>query len=175
MMKRPVHLDVCLAENDVVYASHTSLGGSWLGGLFAKTDIDKEVMLCEYRGKTLTKEEEKSSSSEYLMIARNPSDLRRRVVIDGDPSKYSNIAGYANYSEHQNANSYFVDKTCRGDTYKILLVAKENIPVGTEIRVDYDMGSSVHPFRDMMISKGIYDECKQEYKKIKWEFPSTRV
>jgi hypothetical protein len=171
MVKRPAQFDVCLAEYDVVYASHTPLGGFWSGGLFARVDIDKERVLCEYRGKILTKEEEKTSSSEYLMTARDPSDLRRRVVIDGDPSKYANIAGYANYSEHQNANSYFVDKTIRGGKCRILLIAKEHIPMGTEIRVDYDMGSSTHPFRDMMIRSGTYADCKQEYKTMRWEFP----
>ncbi len=173
-MKRPSHLDVCLLENDMVYASNTFLGGGWVGGLFAKLDITKGTVLCEYTGKILTKDEEHTSTSEYLMIARDPLDLRRRVVIDGDPREYSNISGYANYSENKYANSYFVDQTRKGNKCSVVLIAKEFIPACREIRVDYDMGSSLHPFRDMMISKGIYEECKIEYKSEKWESPLTR-
>lgn len=133
-------------------------------------------MLCEYTGKALTRDEVSTSTSEYLMTARDPLDLRRRIVIDGDPRKYSNISGYANYSNNQWANSYFVDNTCKGGKCNVVLIAKEFIPINTEIRVDYDMGSSVHPFRDMMIRKGIYDDCKKAYKNIKWESPlSVRV
>ena len=165
-MKRPPCFDVCLLENDVVYASNTFLGGGWVGGLFAKVDINEGVVLCEYKGKVLTKDEENKSTSEYLMTSRDPLDLRRRVVIDGDPRKYSNISGYANHSDNQYANSYFVDNTCKGGKCNVLLIAKEFIPIRTEIRVDYDMGSSVHPFRDIMINNGIYDDCKKEYKNV---------
>lgn len=171
MKKRPGHLDVCLLENEVVYASHTLLDMDWVGGLFSKWGIHKGSVLCEYTGSALTKEEENTSTSEYLMTARDPQDLRRRIVIDGDPRKYSNICGYANYSDNQYANSYFVDNTCKGGKCNIVLIASECIPAGTEIRVDYDMGSLVHPFRDMMMKKGIYNDCKQEYKNIKWDFP----
>lgn len=172
-MKRPSHLDVRLVENDMVYASSTLLCGKWVGGLFSRVDINKGAVLCEYTGKVLTKNEENTSTSEYLMTARHPLDLRRRVVIDGDPRKYSNICGYANYSDHKYANSYFVDQTRRkGNACSVVLIAKEFIPARTEIRVDYDMGSSGHPFRSMMISKGIYEECKLEYQNVKWKFPS---
>mgnify|MGYP006077159289 FL=1 len=171
MKKRPRHLDVCLHDNHVVYASHTLVGKEWVGGLFSNGDTNKGSVLCEYSGKKMTKEEENTSTSEYLMVARNPQDLRRRIVIDGDPRKYLNIAGYANYSDHQHANAYFVDETCKGGKCTILLKAGEFIPAGTEIRVDYDMGSAVHPFRDMMVKKGIYSDCKQEYKNILWDFP----
>ena len=139
--------------------------------MFSKGDTNKGSVLCEYTGKVLTKDEENTSNSEYLMAARNPQDLRRRIVIDGDPHKYLNIAGYANYSDHQHANAYFVDKTCKGGRCIIMLMTGEFIPAGTEIRVDYDMGSAVHPFRDMMVKKDIYNDCKQEYKNIRWEFP----
>lgn len=172
MKKRPEHLDVCLYENNVVYASHTLVGKEWVGGLFSKGDTNKGSVLCEYTGKVLTKDEENTSTSEYLMAARDPQDLRRRIVIDGDPRKYLNIAGYANYSDQQCANAYFVDDTRKGGRCTVVLMAGEFIPAGTEIRVDYDMGSSVHPFRDMMIKKGIYHDCKEEYKNIHWGFPS---
>jgi hypothetical protein len=171
MKKRPAHLDLCLLENEAVYASYTFLGTNWVGGLFSKVDINKGSVLCEYIGKVLTKDEENTSTSEYLMTVRDPRDLRRRIVIDGDPRKYSNICGYANYSENRYANSFFVDSTCKDGKCNILLIASEYIPAGKEIRVDYDMGSSTHPFRDMMIKKGIYNDCKQEYKNVKWEFP----
>ena len=171
MKKRPGHLDVCLHENHVVYTSHTLVGKEWVGGLFSKGDTNKGSVLCEYTGKALTKDEENTSTSEYLMSVRDPQDLRRRIVIDGDPRKYLNISGYANYSDHQYANAYFIDNTCKGGKCTVVLMAGEFIPAGREIRVDYDMGSSVHPFRDMMVKKGIYDDCKQEYKNIRWEFP----
>jgi len=155
----------------MLYASVTFLGGEWVGGLFSKVDINDGTVLCEYTGKVLTKNEEHTSTSEYLMTARDPLDLRKRLVIDGNPRKYSNISGYANYCENKYANSYFVDQTCKGEKVNVVLIAKEFIPKCTEIRADYDMGSSVHPFRDIMISKGIYDDCKAAYKNIKWELP----
>lgn len=172
VMKRPSDANLCFLMNDVVYASNTLLNGIWTGGLFSKVDIEKERVLCEYTGRILTKDEEMTSSSEYLMSVRDPLDLRRRRVIDGDPARYSNIAAYANHSDNKHANAFFVDKTRKNGVCKVLLIANEFIPEGTEIRVDYDMGSSVHPFRDMMINKGIYDHSTQ-YRRLKWEFPSV--
>ena len=170
-VERPVHLDVCHLENDVVYASNTFLCGAWAGGLFSKVDIEREQPMCEYVGKILRKDEELTSSSEYLMKVRDPTDLRRRLIIDGDPRKFSNISAYANYSVNKHANAYFVDQTKKNKEAKVMLHAKEFIPQGTEIRVDYDMGSSAHPFRDMIIQRGNYDDSKL-YKDIQWTYPS---
>jgi hypothetical protein len=172
-MKRPRQFDVCFIENDILYASNTYLGGVWMGGLFTKIDIHKNQPLCQYTGKILTKNEELSSSSEYLMKVSDPKDRRRKLTIDGDPSKFNNISAYANYTDNKYANAIFIDQTKKNEHSNITLIAKEFIPKGTEIRVDYDMGSSAHPFRDMMIQKGIYnhDDCKT-YKQIKWQQPS---
>ena len=170
--RRPVGSDICLIENEYVYASNTLLGGSWVGALFSKIDIKKGESLCKYTGKILTQDEEAESSSQYLMKVRNPLDLRRKLVIDGDPRKFSNIAGYANYSKHQYANAYFVDKTHKNGECNIILIAKEFIPQGVEIRVDYDMGSAIHPFRDMMIKENVYVDDDHAYKNIRWCAPS---
>lgn len=171
-MRRPVDLDVRLLENHRVYASHALLGGHWVGALFASVDLREGDLLCEYTGKLLEKHEEATSSSEYLMKVRDPLDLRRRRVIDGDPRSFGNLAGYANHSEHKLANARFVDQTRRHGRSQVVLLAKEFIPGGTEIRVDYDMGSHVYPFRDMMIARGTYD-ASPDYKRTSWEFPQV--
>tara|TARA_Y100001936_G_C16078279_1_gene675690 strand:- start:2139 stop:2663 length:525 start_codon:yes stop_codon:yes gene_type:complete len=169
-MIRPNEFDLCLIENDIVYASNTVLNNQWVGGLFAKVDINEREVLCDYTGIILSPTEAKLSSSEYLFSVRDPKDMRRRKVVDGDPQKSSNIAAYANYSEHMYANAIFIDQTTKNATCKIVLVSKEFIPAGCEIRVDYDMGSSTHPFRDSMILKGIFDR-NTSYKETIWNYP----
>ena len=37
---RPGKLDVMLVENETAYASHTKIGGKWIGGLFAKRALE---------------------------------------------------------------------------------------------------------------------------------------
>lgn len=169
---RPAARDVCLIENDIVYASYTLLNNAWAGGLFSKNDIEKGELLCEYNGRILDVKEATESTSEYLFSVRDPNDLRRKKVIDGDPNKSINLAAYANYSDYVNANAMFLDQTKRKNVCKIVLISKEFIPKGTEIRVDYDMGSSVNPFKDSMIQKGIYDSSVN-YKETLWTHPST--
>ena len=171
-LTRPTAQNSCLIENDAVYASYTLLNDTWAGGLFSKIDIQKGELLCEYVGKILTAKEATESTSEYLFSVRDPDDLRRKKVIDGDPNKSENIAAYANYSDNVNANAMFLDQTKRKGVCKIVLISKEFIPAGIEIRVDYDMGSSVNPFRDFMIQSGIYDSSVN-YKETVWARPTT--
>ena len=72
MKKRPRHLDVCLHENHVVYASHTLVGKEWVGGLFSKGGTNKGSVLCEYTGQALTK---------YVYInVLNVNDLLMQIV-----------------------------------------------------------------------------------------------
>jgi hypothetical protein len=174
MKSRPQHLDIYLMQNDDVYASFTQIDGQWIAALFAKRDFVRDSILCEYRGKHLNKEEADLSTSHYLMSARNPHDMRKRIVIDGDPKMSQNIAGYANYSKHSFANASFFDETKKGDVMPcVQLKAKETIKRGTEVRVDYDRGSPAHPFRNQMISKGLLKNESCDYSVLVWQDPCS--
>ena len=102
------------------------------------------------------------------------------MVLDGDPDVGYNLAGYANYVAARQANGMFEDRakefrrSAEHRTYVVLLAA-EDIEAGTEIRVDYDMGCSTHPFRDQMLAAGMTDLDSSAYKDTRWVYPgSTR-
>lgn len=155
-MQRPCEFDLCLHSNGLVYVSYVEIAGTWQLGLFAQRDIQKHEHLCLYQGRLMSKEESARSDSLYLMQARDPSDLRRRVIIDGDPTFQPNPAGCANFATTRHANGEFVDETRRGDEYpRICLRATKFIESGSEIRVDYDRGSRGNPYRTMMLHNGV--------------------
>lgn len=179
-MSRPFERDVVRAENESVYASDTFVGGVWLGALFSKRDIGKGEVIAEYEGKVYDKDEADSvPNQEYMMAVRDPSDRRRRVFVDGNPSLHPfNIAGWANFAEGKSANAVFEDMASLSPPEKrshVFLVAREPIPTGTEVRVDYDGGSSAHPFRDQMVRQGIPLSTLRspEYKALRWLYPSS--
>ena len=63
----------------------------------------------------------------------------------------------------------------RGKKYNtyILLMAKEDIPAGTEIRTDYDNGVTGAPFRQKLIGEGVPAAALDaiHYKRVRWEQP----
>ena len=73
-----------------------------------------------------------------------------------------NLAGYANYVSNTQANAMFEDQAERNkgaaDGAYVVLLAKEDIEAGREVRVDYDVGCTKRPFRDQLIAAGVA-EC----------------
>ena len=179
---RPSQYNKVITENNTVYASYTPFGKEWMGALFAQKPVQAGQILAYYDGIQLSKTEAETSNSQYLMIARDTNDLRKKITLDGDP-KYlmdglPNLAGFANYVTHKHANAVFADEAHRQkkpspfSTF-IVLRAKHDIPSGQEIRVDYDMGVSHRPFRDQMIVKGVSRQelDSADFKKIIWTYP----
>ena len=181
-MIRPTNYNKVIIENDVVYAGYTKLSDKWMGALFTKTRLKKGDVIAEYTGKIYsTSESHKIQNQEYMMSARNPSDLRQRNVIDGNPNLYAdNIAGYANFAQGKHANAVFDDRASERPTRKlshVFLIANEVIPSGVEVRVDYDGGSNTHPFRDQLLKNGVLiSELKNsKYKSVSWNYPPKSI
>ena len=106
LRRRPSRFNAVLRENGVVYAGYTKLGNHWSGGLFALHDVQPGEWMATYTGRIHTRDSaERVANQQYMLTARTAADLRRRVVIDGNPSLYDNIAGYANYAENRHANA----------------------------------------------------------------------
>ena len=90
-----------------------------------------------------------------------------------------NLVGYANYSSVGNAA--FVDDCgfAITDRHKrktnVLLVVKEAIPRGTEIRVDYDGDDDERSFRAALLASGVAlaDLDSPTYKLAHWEYPTS--
>ena len=170
--------DLVIAQNERVYASYSKVGGSWMRALFTKVQVRKGDVLAQYEGLQLTKGQAKASQSEYLMTARDTSNLSKRVILDGDPDAGYNLAGYANYVAMRQANGMFEDRarevhhSTTHRTYVVLLAA-EDVEAGKEIRVDYDMGSAKRPFRDQMVAAGLTELDSSDYKEVQWEYPAA--
>lgn len=175
MRARPPQYDVILEQNGAVYASYTEINGTWMRGLFAQKDLEAGELLCHYQGLKLTSDEAERSLSQYLMVARDPGDLRRRIVLDGNPDLVCNICGYSNYASNDVANTAFTDETERGGEVRIALRASRNVTAGTELRVDYDMGCrKKRPFRSMLLASGELSGCESgEYLTVQWEVPTA--
>jgi len=92
-------------------------------GLFTFSPIKKGECVIEYKGKTLTKEEDENSNSLYLFL------VSKKKTIDG--AMRSNTARYINHSCRPN---------CEIETWgeRVWVMAKRNIKVGEELNYDYD-------------------------------------
>lgn len=92
-------------------------------GLFAQEPIPKGACIIEYVGRTLTKGEEETITSQYLF------EVSKTKTIDGGAR--SNTARYINHSCRPN---------CEIDIYKqrVFVMAKRNIKAGEELHYDYD-------------------------------------
>ena len=181
MIVRPKQYNVVLNENENVYASYTHIGGQWMGGLFARRHLSAGDIIARYTGIEYSPPSlaDDVKDQSYMFTARMTTDGRKRVVIDGNPAVApNNLAGYANYAEGRSANAFFVDLAQHApdgvNTFVVIQVA-EHIASGTEIRIDYDMGSNSHPFRDQMIASGIPRDALRgrEYIRKKWVYPNV--
>jgi len=92
-------------------------------GLFTFSDIKKGSCIIEYKGPTLTKQQEEDSNSLYLF------EVTKTVTIDG--AVRWNTARYINHSCRPNSEI---------DIYKqhVWVMAKRNIKAGEELNYDYD-------------------------------------
>jgi hypothetical protein len=173
---RPRPYNRVLNENGTAYASYTRLGGRWVGALFARRDIRDDDLIAFYDGRLYkSADADRVRDQQYMMKVRDPTDGRKRVVIDGHP-KYGGLGGFANFAEGRHANARFVLETTEGDTRPVVAVrAVGAIPMGTEIRIDYDKGSSKHPFRDQMVEEGVplASLRSSEYKQVIWPYPRS--
>jgi uncharacterized protein len=92
-------------------------------GLYTTEPIKKGACIIEYKGKTLTPEEDEKSNSSYLFL------VSKHKTIDG--AARSNTARYINHSCRPN---------CEIDIYKgrVWVFAKRAIKAGEELGYDYD-------------------------------------
>jgi uncharacterized protein len=91
-------------------------------GLVTNQIIPKGVCIIEYKGRTISKEEEYSINSKYLF------EIHSRKTIDG--SIRSNVARYINHSCRPNCEV----EIKKG---KVFIMSKKNIDKGTELNYDY--------------------------------------
>lgn len=100
-----------------VKRSHAGLG------LFTADPIPKGSCVIEYKGRTLTQKEERTSRSKYLFV------VSKNKTIDG--ASRSNTARYINHSCRPN---------CEIDIWdgRVFVLAKRGIKAGEELSYDYD-------------------------------------
>ena len=91
-------------------------------GLFAGEPIPKNAYIIEYTGRVLSKEEEYTVNSQYLM------EVSSRKTIDG--SIRSNVARYINHSCAPNSEA-------ESDRGRVFIKACRVIKEGEEISYDY--------------------------------------
>lgn len=92
-------------------------------GLFTYSPVKKGECVIEYKGKTLTKQEDEASNSLYLFL------VSKTKTIDG--AARSNTARYVNHSCRPN---------CEIETWgqRVWVMAKRSIKEGEELSYDYD-------------------------------------
>ena len=176
-----------LAENEHAIARKIHIGIMRMGALIARTTIPRGATIGEYTGPILSLAEADlidREDNQYLMEARlvGPSSEHEieMVVIDGTPNEANpNLIAYANYTSHNQANAKFVDAASEAPPLAntcIRMIAKEVIPPGREIRVDYDRGSKQKQFYNQMIHKGIPRKLltSGDYKSKTWDTTETR-
>lgn len=181
---RPEQFNKIVLASETVYASYTFVRlrkdvSDWIGGLFTQRDVKKGEILCKYTGKVYFSEKAASrvKNQEYMMSTPR-SDSQKEddfVILDGNPSLYSNLGGYANYSESAFANAKFsTDDPFPEKHTSVVLKAKEFIPAGTEVRVDYDIGNrKERPFYKQLRQQGVPRSslAGHEYKRVVWSHP----
>ena len=117
-----------------------------MNGLFAYRSIKEGEILVQYTGPILSQREANRSDSDYLFTvfyrSRAGADTVFEKVIDGE----GELAGFANHAPDSIANASAVDllpSIIENDKYypgrhALVLVAKRDIPLGSEIRYDYN-------------------------------------
>lgn len=179
MPKRPPQYDLAIKVDVLVYASFAPLGGVWMGALFARQHIPKFTRIVRYLGRHLTPEEAgEEDNQEYMLTATVPSDRRRRVVIDGHP-RHGGIGGYANYASGKRANACYsddADEAPAGEESYVWIMALEDIPSHTELRIDYDRGRRKKEFREQIarmhgVPLRVLDD--KTYKTVRWLPPAN--
>ena len=150
-----------IVRNSKVYASPVNHA---FNGLFAFRDLEAGEILVQYTGDILTQAQANASSSEYLFDvyyrSRPNADTVMRKTIDGK----GELMGFANNAPKVIANAQAIDilptlienNVPYKGRHALVLVAKQKILTGTEIRFNYnehDDGEMVQ----MMKKKGVTD------------------
>jgi hypothetical protein len=117
-------------------------------GVYARTDIPSGTRIVEYVGDRISKAEARKREQLRLERQRRGGDgcvyifeLNRRYDLDGDVA--GNVARFINHSCAPNCRA----ETIRG---RIWILAKRDIPAGTELSFDYGYAFSewrLHPCR----------------------------
>ena len=133
-----------IVRNSKVYAAPLIYGD--MNGLFAYRDLEPGEILVQYTGDVLSQAKANVSTSEYLFDlfyrSRAGAATVYRKTIDGR----GELAGFANYAPSDIANAHAVDllptiidnEIEYAGRHALVLVAKNFIPLGTEIRFDYN-------------------------------------
>ena len=183
--RRPAEHDVLLGVSHSVYASRTLIDARWdQNGLFAASALAPGQVVGQYTGPVLGADEVKRRvhlGAQYLMDARATRHTDKFHVIDGEPTEANpNLPGRANYSSVPNARfeddcSFEFSDAHKGAT-NVLLIVTEEIPAGTEIRVDYDGDDQENrPYRKMLECAGVslHNLDDPAYKWVQWEHPTA--
>lgn len=91
-------------------------------GLFVNEDLPKGVCLIEYKGRTISEQEEYTSKSKYLF------GVTKKKTIDG--ATRSNTARYINHSCRPNAEVEIKNE-------RVWIFSRRKIKAGEEICYDY--------------------------------------
>lgn len=192
---RPTEQDVLLchsgwryAEQDMVkaYAGFTTIGGRWMGGLFADCDIKQGNVIGRYRGLKISRAASDkltgTGRGQYLMDTPRVGGAGEEVTItiDGAPRAHRpNVMGFANFSGAPNAafhcDRWFERSPAHGELSNVLVQACEDIEEGTEIRVNYDVGGGEErSFREHLERLGVTSAELDDdaYKRKVWQRPS---
>ena len=183
--RRPAEHDVLLGVSHSVYASWALIDARWdRNGLFAASALAPGQVVGQYTGPVLGADEVMRRvhlGAQYLMDARATRYADKFHVIDGEPTETNpNLPGRANYSSVPNARfeddcSFEFSDAHKGAT-NVLLIVTEEIPAGTEIRVDYDGDDQENrPYREMLECAGVslHDLDNPAYKRVRWEHPTA--
>ena len=175
--KRPREHDVLLATGEWVYASFTESSGQWFGALFAKQNIPSGTVIARYGGRIVS-----AGSGEYLLQASHTRPPHTSVTIDGTPTaRAPRLASRANHATGSAANAsldddprFEISLPSRGASTNVVLMARQHIPAGTEVRADYDGGSLEGAYRRRLLEQGLSPEelDSDRYRRIRWAPPA---
>lgn len=164
LVRRPASRDVILRQNELTYASFyvprvkPGCAPVYVGALFAKVDLPAGAIIAKYEGREYPCDSRNKNpiwnqleNTQYLLTRWNEKDRRKRIVVDGNPI-WGGIGGYANYSKSPNVRFLdwakdYPDERIGG----VYLQTTEFVERGTELRVDYDLGSEETPFLTQML------------------------
>ena len=149
-----------IVRNSKVYAAPVN---KHFNGLFAFRDLEVGEILCQYTGDVLTQAQANKSSSEYLFDVFYRSRLNAETVVKKTIDGKGELMGYANHAPREVANAEAVDilptiidnNTPYTKRHALVLVAKQKIAKGTEIRFSYNETDDGEMVRMMMKKKGV--------------------
>ena len=148
-----------IVRNSKVYAAPVN---KFFNGLFAFRDLEVGEILVQYSGDILTQAQANKSSSEYLFDVFYRSRPNADTVIQKTIDGKGELMGFANNAPKNIANAEAVDilptiidnNTPYNGRHALVLVAKQQIAKGTEIRFNYNESDDGEMVR-IMKKKGV--------------------